>query len=279
MRRNQSWYRASILKVPYGVGPNKSSARRYGNMLAPAEGAAGKNFLTPEIYEYVKQRLKNRRKGDVINPYRLLHNMLSSQPMCFNLFAPLSNDLDLATRLVREIWGGVAQVTKVEIEWAPCQKEDFLDDLTAFDAFIEYRFEDGRLGFIGIETKFSETFSNKVCDKPTYRRWMTADSPWGEYASGFEQPIYNQLWRDHLLAWSLQKDSKSPYSAGEFCIIYHPDDSRCARVIDGYRALLRDTHGIQSMTLDSVLSKWGPIVGDNSWLDSFAMRYLEEHDD
>lgn len=280
MRRHQSWYRANILKAPYGVGPERSSTKLYGNMLTPADGAAGKNFLTPAIHECAKQRLQNRRKGDVVKPYRLLNNMLSSQPMCFNLFAPLADDLDLATRLVRALWGSkIAQVTKVCLEWAPDPKDEYLNDLTAFDAFIEYKLEDGTLGFIGIETKLSETFSNKVYDRPEYRRWMTSDSPWGTNAPGVEHNKHNQLWRDHLLSWALQRHSESPYSTGAFCVIYHPEDSRCAKGIDWYLALLRDTNSIQSLTLDRILSNWRQILGADSWLDEFAVRYLEVRDD
>jgi hypothetical protein len=44
--------------------------------LTPADGAAGKNFLTPAIHAYATRRLA--QGTGAIEPFRLLHNMLSS---------------------------------------------------------------------------------------------------------------------------------------------------------------------------------------------------------
>ena len=40
----------------------------------------------------------------------------------------------------------MARVTEVRLEWAPDPKEEYLDDRTAFDAFIEYEMEGGEKG-------------------------------------------------------------------------------------------------------------------------------------
>jgi hypothetical protein len=52
----------------------------------------------------------------------------------------------------------------VDIEYAPDPKEEFLDDRTAFDAFVEFDRVDGTRGFVGIETKLTEPFSRKTYD-------------------------------------------------------------------------------------------------------------------
>ena len=65
-------------------GPKRSSPTYYGNMLDAGAAEQGKNFLTQGIYDLAKERLA--AGGGVVEPFRLLHNMLSSQPMCFNLF-------------------------------------------------------------------------------------------------------------------------------------------------------------------------------------------------
>ena len=50
----------------------------------------------------------------LIQEERLWGDLLSSQPMCFNLFGELAADLALATRTARAWWPGrVAQVTEV----------------------------------------------------------------------------------------------------------------------------------------------------------------------
>lgn len=113
MRLHQSWYRANILQVPCGTGPTRSSTNRFGNMLAAEDGTAGLNFLTPEIFQVVQQRLT--QWTDRVEPFRLLHNMLSSQPMCFNLFGPLVQDHDLSRRLMEPILGKVARINNFSI--------------------------------------------------------------------------------------------------------------------------------------------------------------------
>ena len=178
MRRHQSWFRAKVLRLPYGVGPTKNSQSHYGNMLTPSDGEAGRNFLTSGIFDVVLERIS--QGGGAIDPYRLLNNMLSSQPMCFNLFGPLAKDLTLARKFLSTLVPEkVSEVLRVEFEWAPQPSEEFLADRTAFDAFIEYRTENGELFGLGIETKLVEPFSQNMFDRPEYRRWMELPgSPW-----------------------------------------------------------------------------------------------------
>ena len=54
--------------------------------------------MTAAIHELAEGRL--RETQGMVEPNRLRNNLLSSQPMCFNLLAPLAQDLQLATRLV-----------------------------------------------------------------------------------------------------------------------------------------------------------------------------------
>ncbi len=136
MRLHQSWYRATVLQVPCGTGPQAASQSHYGNMLDAAAGAAGLNFLTPEIVAIARARIA---QGGGVEPFRCLHNMLSSQPMCFNLLGPLVADLDLATRCMRALLPDeVDRVTEVRIEYAPAPADEYLGDRTSFDAFVGY---------------------------------------------------------------------------------------------------------------------------------------------
>ena len=174
-RLHQSWWRAKVLGAPCGTGPTATSLSRYGSMLDAASAAAGMNFLTPEIFAVAKARLAEG--GGAVERFRLLHNLLSSQPMCFNLFGPLVGRTERATRLVRPLLGGdVARVRRVAIEWAPSPAESYLADRTAFDAMIEYERADGALVLVGIETKLTDTFSLKPYDGESYRRWMRSPS-------------------------------------------------------------------------------------------------------
>lgn len=241
-------------------------------MLRKVEGDAGRNFLSSQIYDVVKRRI---RHGGGVKVSRVLCNLLSSQPMCFNLFGPLVDDPELATKLAKSLWPSVARVTKVVIEWAPSPADEYLDDKTSFDAFIEYTRRDGGLGFCGIETKLTEPFSQDRYDKPAYRRWMDADAPWRTDAGDQVDHVdHNQLWRNHLLAWSLLRHVRSPYAEGRCVVVRHPRDARCERALSGYAGLLRDHATFEDLPLDRLVKTWRATVGQSGWLDEFELRYL-----
>ena len=278
MRRHQSWYREEILGSPCGVGPRKNSEQLLGNMLTPEAGKSGKNFLNDEIHQVAKDRLAEGGSG--VEAYRLLHNMLSSQPMCFNLFGPLVRDLKLATTLWRQLLGDqVAKVEMVAIEWAPKPPAEYLDDKTAFDAFVEYRRPDGKLAFIGIETKLAEPFSPTKHDRPQYRNLMTPESPWLLDSKSREGLLANnQLWRNHLLAVAMLRHPQSEYASGQVMLVRHPEDDPCQKRVTRYRKFLRSgDDSFIDQPLDELVSQWQSAVPEHarSWLESFRLRYLE----
>ena len=280
MRLHQSWYRANVLKVPWGTGPGPKSTSEWGNMLTREDGAKALNFLTPQIFEVAKRRLAE--KTGTVDEYRLLHNMLSSQPMCFNLFGPMVDDLNLATRVFRKIVpGGVDRVTKVAIEYAPEPAAEYLNDRTAFDAFAEFIRPDGSKGSLGIETKLTEPFSQKHYDTPEYRRWSNhPDSPWPEEAWPHLAEIgHNQLWRDHLLAVAMVMHPDLDYAWGGLMVVGHPDDAACTAAMETYGGLLKkgdDT--LVNCPLDGVVSVVEGEVRNDShqrWVAGFRKRYLD----
>lgn len=112
-------------------------------MLRREDGAEGQNFLTLAIFQVAESRIAEG-KGTV-EPFRLLHNMLSSQPMCFTRFGPLVDDLDWARTLWQSLLPGeVKRVIRVLIEYAPEPAAEYLNDQTAFDACVEYMDTTGR---------------------------------------------------------------------------------------------------------------------------------------
>ncbi len=203
--------------------------------------------------------------------------------MCFNLFGPLVRDGALATCLARALWGDrVARVRRVALEWAPQPAQAYLDDRTAFDAFVELELAGGGLGFVGVETKLTEPFSRRRDDGPRYRRWMEAPgAPWRPEAGDRVADVaHNQLWRDHLLAWSMLARAGSPYRWGCLLLVSHPEDRSCARTVARYRELLRpEDDTFQARDLGAVVQAWRAALGlddpHRAWLDAFATRYLD----
>ena len=280
MRFHQSWYRAQVLGAPYGVGPNRTSKTEYGNMLRASDGNRGLNFLTPHIFQVAQRRLASRGGG--LDEFRLLNNMLSSQPMCFNLFGPLVDNLDLAKRLMRILLPGeVDSVQKVSLEFAPEPLSDYLNDRTAFDAIIVYERNDGSSAFVGIETKLSELFTEKQYANQHYLEWShRPDSPWPQASLPFLQTRrFNQLWRNHLLAVAYKGASPLGFSAGRLMLVYHPDDTELEATLQAYRELLKPGDDTFLATpLNRLVGKWkGSDLSEKEarWLADFWLRYLD----
>ena len=133
----------------------------YGNYISNGENT-GVNFLRDYIFEYAKKRVKEKKPYETINSDRLYNNLLSSQPMAFNLFYPLKKMLEednlKATKVIQmslpEI--PIHKVTNVDIEFIPEDYEELTGDLTAMDAIIEFEDKEGNSCFVAIETKYSE---------------------------------------------------------------------------------------------------------------------------
>jgi hypothetical protein len=141
----QRAYRAIVLGTPHGA---------YGHMLSQAGADEGRNFVLPEAFEAARAR---RLAGKGVAE-RTFENMLSSQAMCFNLFAPLAHRRVLATEVLRPFIPGMVEVTAIHLEYTPAG--DVFGDQAGrggvdCDVLIEGRTDRGTLLQV-IETKFVE---------------------------------------------------------------------------------------------------------------------------
>lgn len=96
---------------------------QYGNFLKlDFAKESGANFLTQEIFELVKHELANKHLDrKVIKEPRIWNNLLSSQPLAFNLFGELKLDLALATLVFKDLYPErqIDNVTAIELELSP----------------------------------------------------------------------------------------------------------------------------------------------------------------
>src|SRR5436190_303318 len=85
-------------RVKQGLKKNETHKSNYGNFIDTEIAKAGKvNFLTDKIKELVSEKIVEiRSNGGLVGEPRFWNNLLSSQPLCFNLFGELHYDLDLA---------------------------------------------------------------------------------------------------------------------------------------------------------------------------------------
>jgi hypothetical protein len=253
-----------------------------GNYLAWSDAELGLNFLNPSIFCAARERM---RSEGALDEYRLLANLLSSQPMCFNLFGPLTSDLGLARELLDALLPeGVSEVLSVNLEYAPAPREEYLGDRTAFDAFFDYLDRAGVHRFVGIETKLTEPFSPQRYGRdhrPAYDQLTKAsDSPWvDDVADRVYDVRWNQLWRNQLLVEATRKHLSQLHGAhGRLVVIRHQGDNRCAETISQYRKLLEaPDDSFLDLPLDVLVDAWLPLVtGTNAeWLNDFRTRYVD----
>ena len=163
-RLHQSKYRCDILKENFGVGPTENSKQKYGNMLIKGENS-GSNFISSAAFRYAIQRTfdKNINNSLTIDNYRLFNNMLSSMPMCFNLFSDLREllitDKDSCSKLCKNLFREIDWIESVEyigVEFIPTPIEKYTNDKTAFDAVLLVKDREGRKGVVAIETKYTD---------------------------------------------------------------------------------------------------------------------------
>jgi len=193
--------------LPIGTYTDKGGRKRaIGSLISKTAADEGRNFLSPEIAEVVRLETAYQERGALIDQARLYGNLLSSMPLCFNLFALLRNDLALAARILRAIIPAIdlKAVEHVWFEHSPGRQEPTLTgDRTAFDVAFVYERTDGKIGLIGVEMKYSESGNEPAPPElnPRYEELSRASGLYKDpdHAALRVNPS-QQLFREHLLA-------------------------------------------------------------------------------
>lgn len=266
----QSWYRETVLHEEPAVGAN---AKLVGSMLSDAAGAAGKNFLSRDIAAYVERRIPEVQQANgTIEVTRLRQNMLSSQPLCFNLFGSLRQHPVEAAALLKAALGlDVAKVETIECEWAP---ENGIGDRTAFDAFVEYRTSSGARAFLGVETKFTEPFSTTEYESDVYTARTNSSGVFREGAAAvLKCRATNQLWRNALLALSLRRTG---YTAGHAVVVSCKGDAAAEAAVRGVREqVLAPDDLVRHVALEDLIEQGRRLPVLEAWAGDFRRRYLD----
>ena len=143
----------------------------YSHILTDEEAANGSNFLASEK-EFIKSELSRRNQnGKGVGMRRTTKNMLSSQAMCFNLFAPLNRDKDYAVLFFDQLLKNVKSISDdIQYEYTPNNsifKDQSVKGGVDCDAMLTYTTKDNELALITIETKYVEPeFSTCSFRKP-----------------------------------------------------------------------------------------------------------------
>jgi hypothetical protein len=243
------------------------------------------NFLTEKIRELVTQEVANVKKnGGLIGEPRIWNNLLSSQPLCFNLFGELSNDeFDLATKLFKKLFPDrIDEVTAIKFEYSPGRgNPKYIGDHSAFDVFIEYNHGRNK-GFIGIEVKYAESLKEETKEKANKNfkeQYATLTNSCGLFKPNsvefLRQPPLSQIWRDHLLSVATKQD----YDEGFFVFLYPSKNHFCQKGIERYKEYLafenESQNGFYPRFLEDFIGALTSI-SDDCWVEELKLRYLGE---
>lgn len=191
------------------------------------------NYLTETIRDVVRREVfSSERSQEKLFGYpRIINDLLSSQPLCFNLFGELQQDLSLASQVVADLTNGhIRQVTRIEFEYSPGRGSlDYTGDASAFDVYVEYIAATGAAGFLGIEVKYHENLQNPAARHRQRYDEVTAvmECFRDDARETLRTKPLQQIWRDHLLAGSLLH-LESCFAEGRFVFLYPQANIHCA---------------------------------------------------
>jgi hypothetical protein len=221
IRIHQGWWRMNVLNEEPGEHP-KDKSDNVCNTINDGI-VTKKNFLTANAIKAVDTTIEGKQKtdGGLLEQDRLYSNLMSSQPLCFNFFGELMADMDFGLKVLQNWWPKLTELKKVIFEYAP--NECYTDDNSAFDIAFEVAIGDD-LGLIGLECKYTDTFSSTEYDKPAYREIFEKSRSFAASYNELKASKYNQLFRNQLIAEALLQHNKYKFvKTGLFC--YQQDQS------------------------------------------------------
>jgi hypothetical protein len=237
------------------------------------------NYLTDKIRHVVRREVLSpeRDQHKLFGQPRIFNDLLSSQPLCFNLFGELQADLALASRVFRLMTDGrVSQVTAIAFEHSPGRGDlRYTGDRSAFDVYVAFTNKQGAKGFAGIEVKYHEDLTDQAA--PHRKRYDEIADAMGEFKAdardALKQKPLQQIWRDHMLAGSLLLDHAAGFADGFFVFLHPRDNDRCAAAVARYRACLTSERSFEAWTLEAVVAACRS-ADAGQWIDAFHDRYL-----
>lgn len=244
MRLHQGWWRAFVLGENEGKHPQKDD-ENICNTIINGEQTKN-NFLSNLVKNVVGEVLEERNvvSAGIVDPKRLFNNLLSSQPLCFNFFAPMYVDKKLALNFLRNYYPEITAVNEVYFEHANSKNKY---DNSAFD--IAFDVNDGsKKGIIGFECKYTDSFSPTPHKKTEYESIYQQSNIWSKSYEELTVSKFNQLFRNQLIAESFKQDKQ--YNFGYLALFCHHKDAEAIKIAEEYMLMLNEeqSHHFQIIT-------------------------------
>ena len=267
----------SMWREEQGYEMGKYRGKKRGNFLPmPWAKETLSNYLSDTIKQVVQDEVINSPdNGKLYRKPRIFNNLLCSQPLCFNLFAELKVDLQLASKVFSALSPDrIKEVIKIEFEYSPGRRDPkYTGDRSASDVYVEFLSDSGNKGFVGIEVKYHENLQNKPAKMRG--RYFEVASEMGCFKKDCLDKLkaspLEQIWRDHLLAGSiLQADD---FEDGFFVFLYPRGNNHCSQAIKDYSNCLTDSKTFEDWVMEDVVSAIQQFTQDK-WIYLLFDRYL-----
>jgi hypothetical protein len=261
--------------TPYAGGPDSTPV---GSRLALDFAiSTGANFLTPAAHDAARMRLANPERGQTLLANRLWADLLSSMPLCFNLFGELAADRARATQAIEAWWPDMprGRVT-VRFEHSPGRRNrEFLGNKSAFDAVFEIESGAGA-AIIGVETKYHEHAKRESPPAATaLERYIEVTERSGAFGAGWYEGVVGtalqQIWLDHLLVVAMLQHPSRRWTRGRFVLVCPAENSSFWNATERYGALLADPSTFQARTIEELVGEDGVLSAQHR--DALRARY------
>lgn len=260
-RLHQSKYRALDLKEECGFGPTVNSETAFGNYLKNGEDT-GHNFISDSAFRYAKQRVRDKTICPelTIDTYRLFNNMLSSMPLCFNLFSDLRDLLLInsieCSSVVKALFKELNWIDSVEyigVEFIPIPINAYIDDKSAFDAIVLVKDSFGKLGIVSIETKYTDLLGVNTSAKNEQKNKIIQDDNLfiNEITQRLLTEGYKQNYRNFLLTYTYAKRNQMANFAN---IIISPKEDVLS--IEEYEELSKGLRNLKNVIFKTDLDEF-----------------------
>lgn len=272
-------------RVKKGYPKNNIIKSNYGNFVETEFAKDNKvNYLTNNIKKLVTEKISEIRSlGGLVGEPRIWNNLLSSQPLCFNLFGELYLDLNLATIYFKKLFPElVEKIVKIDFEFSSKRNSP---DNSAFDVYVEYLNKNNAKCFFGIEVKYQEklTEESKLKASNTFESHKTDYVKMTKDCNYFKEDALeiinkvplSQIWRDHLLSFNMSNDSIN----GSFIFLYPFDNDECKEAVNEYKKQLKSSNEEQSHFLErdlNIFIKTLDEILNENWTKELKERYLGE---
>lgn len=244
-----------MLNMPPGLNPVTNAEPVCSRLPSDADEKA--NFISTEIgslaLKIAQEHNASAKRSGIVEIDRLKTNLLSSQPLCFNFFGMLALDNALGLKVVQAFYPEVDEFHGALFEYAPSPREKFTNDNSAFDVALEVS-AGGVKGLIGIECKYTETFSETEYDKDRYREIYAASKAFKFEYEALKASRFNQLFRNQLIAESIVQAGL--YSFVKTALLCAPDDEKAKATASEFAAgLTTDFKTIDFLEYISAIQK------------------------